>query len=163
MLERPVQIAYGVDDVRASASRWVERGVGPFFVIDHILVKDVRIDGEAASFDHSSAYAWWGDVMVELICQHGAGRSIVPPAGLHHVAFFVADLPSAQADLVAAGMPEALYAETTNGQAFAMHDARSELGHLIEIYEPTPRLSAFYAMVHDAATDGPGVDPIRTL
>jgi catechol 2,3-dioxygenase-like lactoylglutathione lyase family enzyme len=163
MLGRPVQIAYGVDDVRTAATRWVAQDVGPFFVIDHIVATHVRIDGDAATFDHSSAYGWWGDVMIELICQHGGNVTVVPPTGLHHVAFFVDDMSAAQKALVSSGRREVLYAETANGQAFAMHDARSELGHLIEIYEPTPRLTAFYDMVRDAATHGPGTDPIRTL
>jgi hypothetical protein len=163
MLTAPVQLAYGVDDVRSAATQWVARGVGPFFVIDHIDVHSVRIKGTAATFDHSSAYGWWGDIMVELICQHDEGRPVVPPHGIHHVAFFVDDLATAQSALVESGHREVLYGETANGQAFAMHDGRGDFGHLIEIYEPTRRLTDFYAMVRSAAVDGPGPDPIRTL
>jgi hypothetical protein len=162
-LAHPVQIAYGVDNIRDAAARWVARGVGPFFVLDHIVVGDVRVNGAASTFDHSSAYAWWGHLMVELICQHDSGAtSIVPGTGLHHMAFFVDDLETAQTELVSAGHAEVLYAKTATGQAFAMHDARAERGHLIEVYEPTTRLTAFYEMVRQASAD-PGTDLIRTL
>ena len=164
MLEPPVQIAYAVDDVLRAARRWSSRGVGPFFVREHIELVDVRVRGLPATFDHSSAYAWWGSVMVELICQHDGGTApLVPSSGLHHVAHFVDDVAVMGAALVAAGNAEALYARTTAGMAFSMHDARAELGHYIEIYEPTPRLRALYDMVRAAADEWSGDDPIRFL
>lgn len=160
----PVQIAYATDDVRAAAGRWVRRGVGPFFVLDHIAVVDVEIDGVSATFDHSSAYAQWGSVMVELICQHDPGPDpVVPSSGIHHVASFVDDLDTAGDALVRDGFPRRLLAQTSGGQAFAFHDARASLGHLLEIYEQTDRLRAFYTMVRDAAHDWNGHDPIRVL
>ncbi len=167
MLGAPVQIAYGVDDVRGAAARWVARGVGPFFVSDHIAVRNVRVGGAASTFDHSSAYGQWGSVMVELICQHnhddGSAEPFVVPHGIHHVAHIVDDFAAAQRELIAAGRPEALYAETVTGMPFAMHDARLELGHHIEIYEGTDRLRGFYDMVRTASEDWDGTDPIRTL
>ena len=118
-------------------------------------------------FDHTSAYGQWGDVMVELVQDHTAGPSpvadVVGPAGegLHHLAYFVHDLPAASASLQEAGWPEALFARTSSGQAFAFHDATATLGHMIEIYEPTPGLIGFYAMVKNAATGWDGSDPLR--
>jgi hypothetical protein len=164
MLGPPVQIAYAVDDVRTAAYRWSTRGIGPFFVREHIEVLDVRVRGTVATFDHSSAYAWWGSVMVELICQHDGGTDrLVPTSGLHHVAHFVDDIAVTGAALAAGGAPEALYAQTSAGMPFAMHDARAEFGHYIEIYEPTPRLRAFYDMVRASAQGWSGDDPIRSL
>ena len=164
MLGPPVQIAYAVDDVRRAARRWSNRGVGPFFVREHIELVDVRVRGMAATFDHSSAYAWWGSTMVELICQHDGGAApLVSSSGLHHVAHFVDDVAVSGAALVTGGHAEALYARTAAGMAFSMHDARAELGHYIEIYEPTPRLRAFYDMVRVAADEWSGDDPIRVL
>lgn len=160
----PVQLAYAVDDVRDTASRWTADGVGPFFVREHIAVRNARLRGEPGIFDHSSAYAQWGTVMLELIHQHDGGRDpIVGSSGLHHVAFFVDDLVAASRSLVEGGYPEALYAETSDGTAFAFHDARPTRGHLIEIYEPTARLRGFYAMVREASIDWDGAEPVRDL
>lgn len=148
----PVQIAYAVDDVDAAALLWRERfGAGPFVIRRHIELESVRVHGQPGSFDHSSAYGQWGDVMVELVQQHtpAVGASM----GLHHCAYFVDDVGTAQQSLEAAGYPEALWARVLGSPtAFAFHDARESLGHFIEIYEATPRLREFYAHIRSIAT-----------
>jgi hypothetical protein len=164
VLGAPVQIAYAVDDVDRAATSWAARGVGPFFVREHIEVTNVRIGGRASSFDHSSAYGQWGDLMIELIHQHDGGDDpVVGAAGIHHVAHFVDDFASAAADLTDRGHREILYAETTTGMPFAFHDGGLERGHLIEIYERTAPLARFYEMVRDAAAGWTGTDPVRHL
>ncbi len=151
-LGAPVQIAYAVDDVHAAAARFAaETGAGPFFVVEHIALAEVRRADGATAFDHSSAYGQWGEVMVELVQEHGA--ALVSPPRLHHLAFLVPDLAAARAACVGRGWPELLWAITAGGQEFAFHDARAELGHLVELYEPSPRLLAFYARVRAMATD----------
>lgn len=158
----PVQLAYAVDDVVAAAHEWVARGAGPFFVREHIPVADVRIRGEAGSFDHSSAYGQWGPVMIELICQHDGGPDpVVGSGGLHHVAHFVDEFEAASAALVDAGHPEVLFARAGGVVPFAFHDGGTAFEHLVEIYERTDGLAAFYAMVADASVDWDGTDPIR--
>jgi hypothetical protein len=166
----PVQIAYAVPDVHAAARQWSsERGAGPFFVLEHIAVVDVRHRGQPSTFDHSSAYGQWGPVMVELVQDHTVGPSPVADVvghggtGLHHTAHFVDDLESAQRELIGHGWAEALFARTSTGTGFAFHDALGELGHMIEIYEGTSRLRAFYAMVARAAEEWDGTDPVRRL
>lgn len=163
MLAVPAQIAYAVDDVVTAARWWSERGVGPFFVARHIELRDVRVKGFPGTFDHSSAYAQWGAVMLELVCHHGGAESLAGIRGLHHVAFFVDDLGDAGTALDAAGFPEVLHASTAAGVSFAFHDARAELGHLIEVYERAPRLVQFYDMVRRAAEGWDGRDPVRVL
>lgn len=163
LLRGPVQIAYAVDDVIAAAEAWVERGAGPFFVRRHIEVSASRMHGEPAAFDHSSAYGQFGDVMVELLCEHHpVTERVGPTTGVHHMAFFVDDVPTAQAVLVDHGWPEALYAEAGT-TAFALHDATAELGHLVEIYAESDALRSFYAMVSQASADWEGSDPVRVL
>ena len=116
------------------------------------------------TFDHSSAFAQWGDVMVELIHQHDGGDDpVVGDTRIHHVAHFVDDFVTASRDLAAAGHPEVLYAETTTGMPFAFHDALADRGHLIEIYERTPALARFYDMVRDASIGWDGTNPVRRL
>lgn len=164
MFGGPVQVAYATDDVHAAARRWSERGIGPFFVIEHIALTDVEIDGAPATFDHSSAYGQWGSVMVELIQQHDAGPDpVVGASGIHHIASFVDDFETASAELAADGFARRLRASTSGGQTFAFHDARPTMGHLLEIYERTERLAAFYAMVRDASINWAGSDPVRIL
>jgi hypothetical protein len=106
--------------------------------------------------------------MVELIHQHDAGPDpVVGTGGIHHVAFFVERFTDAAAELVAAGHDEVLYAETSTGMPFGFHGSRAgdgnSMGHLIEIYERTPPLAAFYEMVRDASVGWDGRDPVRVL
>lgn len=159
----PVQIAYAVTDLRAAAARFAATtGAGPFVVVDHIDVPEARVRGEAATFDHSSAYGQWGSVMVELVEEHSP--ALVPPgSGVHHLAFMVTSLADAIAACVDRGWPELLFARTSGGQEFAFCDARAELGHLVELYEPSERLRGFYAMIAASAVDWDGTDPIRPV
>jgi Glyoxalase/Bleomycin resistance protein/Dioxygenase superfamily len=147
----PVQIAYSVVDVDEAAAMWQSRfGAGPFVIRRRIELANVRIAGSPGSFDHSSAYGQWGDVMVELVQQHTT--AIGAPVGIHHCAYFVEDLDAAQSALVDAGFPELLWAQVAGSStAFAFHDARPTLGHLIEIYVGTLRLREFYAHIRSLA------------
>lgn len=166
------QVAYFVADVRAAAlahSRMF--GSGPFFVLEHIALARSEHRGIARPLDHSSAYGQWGEVMVEFVVQHNPDPSALHDMypcgsgrfGLHHVALFVPDLPRAIADFARDGLELAQYAETATGTAYAFIDAVARHGHMIELYEPSPSLTGFYAMVADAARGWDGGEPVRSL
>lgn len=150
----PVQLAYAVAEVRAAAAWWERHlGAGPFVISEHIALASARIhgvDGPGSGFDHSSAYGQWGEVMVELVAEHTA--PLGADVGLHHVAYFAASIDETAAELTALGFPEIMRAATATGAEFAFHDARAQLGHLIEIYEPSERLLGFYAHVRSLAS-----------
>jgi Glyoxalase/Bleomycin resistance protein/Dioxygenase superfamily len=165
----PVQIAYLVPDVAQAATQWAANfGAGPFFVRPHIEVHDVVYRGRPGVFDHSSAYGQWGQVMLELVQDHGAadsvGRDMYAPdeSGVHHHAHFVDDLDATVAIFVAQGFEVAMSARSSATE-FRFIDTVDELGHFIELYEPSPRLVGFYEMVADAARDWDGHDPVRRL
>ena len=164
---RIVQVAYAVEDVRRAARRFADRlGAGPFFVRRHDLPRFVEHDGRPAAFDHSSAYGQWGAVQVELVEIHGAAPAslaaiVQRSSGLHHVATFVASIDAEQDRLAAVGWPAVMTAETAGGLRYAFHDSRADLGHLLEVYEPSPGLLALYATVAEAARSWDGDDPVR--
>ncbi|MGI9624231.1 MAG: VOC family protein [Acidimicrobiales bacterium] len=162
-LRGPVQIAYAVDDVERAAEWWADRGVGPFFVRHHIEVENSRVRGAPAAFDFSAALGQWGEVMVELLCEHHHDDERVgPPVGVHHLAFFVDDVAASQRRLVEHGWTEALYAELASSP-FALHDATHELGHLIEIYNEDTRRAGLFELVRNSSLDWDGSDAIRML
>lgn len=149
----PVQIAYVVDDPRAEAARWEQTyGAGPFVVREHIPVDHVVHRGRPSSFDHTSAYGWWGTVMIELFCQHDDAPSAVTErfgaghTGLHHVACFVDDLATALARAADAGLTTAMTARA-GATEFAFVDDVERRGHYWELYEGSPALRSFYAQV----------------
>lgn len=168
-LHAVVQLAYAVDDIATAAQQWARRtGAGPFLVRHHPSAGAVDAAGHAAVFDHSSAYGQWGEVQVELVQVHSttsASLSAVVPAhrGLHHVAWFTDDLATEQLRLTRLGWPLVMTARTAAGQSFSFHDARSDLGHLVEVYEPTERLLSLYREVALVSHDWDGRDPVRPL
>lgn len=153
-LVRPVQIAYAVDPSRdldeVAFDFRTSTGAGPFVVVRNIPLTSCTISGRPGEFDHSSAYGWWGEVMVELVQEHTPpliGRS----TGVHHLAFMVSDLEQAIAWCARQHWPTLLDADTSTGQRFVFADARESLGHLVEMYEPSERLLGFYEHVRQLA------------
>ena len=90
--EKPIiQIAYAVENVHNAAKYWSRRfNIGPFYVNEHIKLENTIIKGQFGTFDHSSAYGWKENLMIELICDHCEDISPTPErnasGGVHHIA-----------------------------------------------------------------------------
>ena len=163
----PVQIAYAVPDIFKGVDKWIKDfGAGPFFIAEHIPIKNVIYRGQPSELDITVAYGQWGEIMRELVQDNGEGPSIIrdlyPPqkSGLHHLAYFVNDM-----DLVSAKLVKEGYVLAMSGQAgenrFQFFDAISEMGHFIEIYEPIESLKYLYERVRSASINWDGSDPLR--
>jgi hypothetical protein len=166
----PVQIAYHVPDPERAAYEFAGAfGWGPFFLLEHIPLSRCSYRGAPARFDHTSAYGQAGELMVELITQHGDSPSVLRdlfPAdrtGLHHVAHFVPSLEQALERAAREGTEVALDAWTATGVRFAMLDTSRLLGHMVELYEGTGDLLKFYRHVRRASAGWDGRDPVRRL
>lgn len=166
------QLAYKVHDLEAAAAAHHRQfGSGPFFVLRHVALESSQHRGVEQPFDHSSAYGQWGAVMVELVVQHNPDPSALHDMfphgtgneGLHHAALFVDDLEAEIARFKAEGAPLAQLSVTQTGTAFAFVDTRASLGHMLELYEPTPQLTGFYDFVAAAAQGWDGRDLLREL
>lgn len=166
------QIAYFVEDIEAAALAHNRAfGSGPYFLGRHVPLAWSEHRGQPVHHDHSSAYGQWGEVMIEFVQQHGDDASAfhdLYPAGsgdwgMHHAAVFVDALDDAIAAFGKAGMPLAQLSETATGTRYAFVDASKSLGHMIELYEPSPPLTGFYAMVAAAAGGWDGGDPLREM
>lgn len=166
------QIAYFAADVRAAATaHHALFGSGPYFVADNIPLRTSLHRGTPRPLDHTSAYGQWGDIMVEFVQQNNPGPSafhdVYPEGsgrgGVHHVALFADDVQAEIARFNAAGHETALYAEMSDGFAFAFIDTVATLGHMVELYAPAPVLTGFYDMVSDAAKHFTGGDLITTI
>lgn len=175
-LTPPVQLAYLVEDPKLAAAQWAAQfGAGPFFLREHIPMRWAKRPGSAqlidCTFDHSSAYGWHGQVMIELFSLHGTSSALFDerPPGLHHSAHFVTNLDAALKRLDGLGYPLALKClsgsrdDTDPGIEFAFLDARPTLGHYIELYSATDALKRFYAFVERAAEGWDGREPVRSL
>lgn len=164
-----VQIAYYVTDPEEAARAWArERNAGPFFLRRHIPVTDVSYRGAPSSFDHTSAYGWWGDIMVELFTQHDDAPTAVRErfrqgeTGLHHLACFVDDIHAALARCTDAGLVVAQTA-MAGETLFAFVDDTTRNGHYWELYEGNDRLRGWYQFVREASIGWDGTEPVRVL
>jgi catechol 2,3-dioxygenase-like lactoylglutathione lyase family enzyme len=166
------QVAYFCADVRAAAlAHHQQFGSGPYFIAEHIPLSRSVHRGVERTFDHSSAYGQWGEVMIEFVQQNNPGPSAMHDLfpehsgrwGLHHTALFVDDVDAAAAKLTKQGFPIAQRAEMNDGFVFAFVDTSAAYGHMLELYAPVPSLTGFYAMVAKAARDYRGGDVLTTI
>ena len=92
---RPIiQIAYAVDDIKKSAGLWSKKfNIGPFYINEHIKISNTLVNGKEGEFDHSSAYGWKENMMIELICDHKIQESPLNSnrSGIHHIAWIAPD------------------------------------------------------------------------
>jgi glyoxalase/bleomycin resistance protein/dioxygenase superfamily protein len=163
---RFVQIAYFVADVRVAAMAWAQRfGAGPFFVAEHIALTSVVVRGLLSQLDHTSAYGWHGDLMVELVQQNCRTPSIFSDRayGLHHMAYFAADIDAELARLDRLGIGTAMTAMTASGVRFAFADANTAMGHYLELYHDDAAIRGFYEFVRRASVGWHGSEPVRML
>ena len=67
--KRPIiQIAYAVDNIKHSAEIWSKKfNIGPFYINEHIKISNTLVNNKEWEFDHSSAYGWKENMMIELI------------------------------------------------------------------------------------------------
>ena len=166
------QLAYYVPDIEIAAREHMAIfGSGPFYLFRHVPLRKSEHRGRPHSFDHSSAYGQWGELMIEFLTVHSSDPNAVFDVfpertgryGMHHVALWVQDLDRAIADYGTRGAPLVQLSTLESGKEFAFVDARETLGHMVELYEADDSLTGFYAMVRNAARNWEGSDPLREL
>ena len=168
-LRRVAQVAYVVDDLEAAAWAWHRRvGAGPFLVRHHPPMTGLDGDGREVVLVHTCAYGQWGDLQLELVLLRpgtspGLADLMPVAATPHHLTWFAADLTAELGRLAALGWPAVLTARTSSGLRFAFVDARRDLGHLVELYQPHPRLRALYDRVAAAADGWDGSRLLREM
>ncbi len=165
-----VQWAWHAPDIETAACDFAkELEAGPFFQLSHIALSSSLYRGSLTSFDHSSAYGQYGDLMIELIHQHDDVPSAIrdmydaQSPGWHHAAVFVDDVKASLEDANGLGMACVLDAYTEDGVRFAMIDARKRYNLVIEFYEPVEKLIKFYGFIRKKAIGWSGEAPLRTL
>ena len=158
-----IQTAYAVENVIEAAKVWSKRfNIGPFYYNEHIEVSDSRVNGVEKEFDHSSAYGWKENLMIELICDHS---QIAEKTGLHHIAWIAKDFEKESLELKNQNCKEVLFAKAGNrdGMKFSWFDPGIEVGHFYEIYEDNESLKNFYSYVYKASLEWDGNNPVRSI
>ena len=159
-----IQIAYSVENIIFAAENWSKRfNIGPFYYNEHIEVADSRIDGINKKFDHSSAYGWRENFMIELICDHS--KVNVHENGIHHIAWIAENFDRESEELIKQDCKEVLFARAgdRNGMRFAWFDPGKDIGHLYEIYDNNESLKNFYSYIYKASLEWDGKSPVRHI
>ena len=161
-----IQTAYAVNNVIEAAERWSKRfNIGPFFFNEHIEVSDSRVNGINKNFDHSSAYGWKENLMIELICDHSHITNKANNSGTHHIAWIAKDFEKESKELLKQDCKEVLFARAgdRNGMKFSWFDPGHDIGHLYEIYEDNESLKNFYSYVYKAYLEWDGKNTLRNI
>lgn len=163
-----LQMAYVPADFDAALDYWIGVvGVGPFFLLDHVVLADVTYRGDPTTIDITVAIGYWGDMQIELIRQNNDAPSIyrrwtdAGRSGLHHVMVAVDDIAAARRVCVDAGASVELEGGTPNGNRFLYVDPGASDGMLLEVVQFPPANRARSAHMQQAAVSWDGSRPIR--
>lgn len=162
-----MQIAFVPKNFDAALRYWTEvMGVGPFFLLENILLEDSSYLGAPNECVFSIALAYWGDVQVELIRQENAAPSIYRGAegpGLHHTCILTDDIAAARATAEAAGATVLVDGKVGPDGAVIYVDTGNGPGSIVEILQPATGTDGLFAMIRDAGRDWDGNEPLRRL
>ncbi|MBI1250888.1 MAG: hypothetical protein GC189_05410 [Alphaproteobacteria bacterium] len=163
-----MQNAYVPADFDAALAYWTKTmGVGPFFLLEHIKLDQVKHRGRPSDIDFTIAIAYWGDTQIELIKQHNDAPSIYKDwrdaglEGMHHMCLLTDDFAAARA--ASRGLEIAQEGLVPGGGEVIYVDTGGGPGTMIEILKPAPGSRELFAMMRAAAQTWDGAEPVRRL
>lgn len=164
-----MQLGFVTADFEAALEFWTKKmGVGPFFRLDHVQFSGCRYRENACRVDISTAFAYWGDVQIELIHQHNETPSVFKAwidsgaVGVHHVCVLTDDLKEARAGCAAAGGTVVQEAWMDGAGRFIYVDFGAAQG-LVEFAELAPAFNQLFSSMRRAAEGWDGADPVRSI
>jgi hypothetical protein len=164
MVEAIVQNSYVVRDLETSCAQMnTLYGIGPFVGGTELVLGNHRYRGAPAEpIRLRVAFAQAGDLNIELVQLVSEGpdafRDVYPEGGegFHHVAIFSADVADTLDRFAGQGFAVASAITAPWGGEISFVDARSKLGHMIEVYPEHERIRSLYSVVRQAALDWDG-------
>lgn len=165
-----MQVAYFVEDMDRELKHWTKTlGVGPFFLFKSFKLLDAKYRGQPTDIDIDLALAFSGTMCFELIVQNNDVPSVYRDVvkqrgyGFHHWAVSTRTFDADVARHQQAGMALAFSGVAGVGARAGYMDATATLGGMIELIEINPKVEEFFGMLHAAAQNWDGKDPVRTL
>jgi catechol 2,3-dioxygenase-like lactoylglutathione lyase family enzyme len=163
-----IQQGYVVPDIQEAIRHWVTRGVGPFFIEEHIRPKG-EYNGGAIQPDVSAAFAYSGDQQIEVIQQHDEGPTVYrdyltghPGGGLQHLAVWVDNIAETLTDLEAKGRRYTVRQRYGDGHAYL--DSTDAPGVMIQLMARSDHLVELMETIRAASIDWDGMtSPIRRI
>lgn len=166
-----VQMGYVVPDLDSALRHWTQvLGVGPFLVTPRIDYAELHYRGRPVRVENTVALAAHHGMQIELIQQTGGEPSAYSDfiarrgGGLHHACILTDDLDADLGAWAARGVGVLMGGRTVAGIPFAYLDSDpADMGGVIEMVQPTPGLTRFFARLDTLAAGWDGTDPVRRL
>jgi hypothetical protein len=165
-----IQIAYSVADIQEEMRRYTELlRVGPWFLVGPFVPPKGVYRGAVTKMRVSLAFAYSGELMIELIEQHDTEPSVFQETlkargahGFHHWAIGARDFEKTAAHYRARGYQEAFSdtAPAPLGCRVIYFDSRRELPGMLEVIEINAATEEVYRGMYQAAREWNGKDHI---
>jgi hypothetical protein len=170
VLEGPVrQVGFIVRDLDAAMQSWCALGVGPWFTMRNLEMKECRYRGELSEPTISIALANSGPMQIELIQQHDDTPAIyrefldAGSEGFHQLAWWIDDFDAMMHKAAAAGWP-IVWSGKGGETRFVYFELEPTISTVVEVMELNDSTRAVADLVASAADGWDGVtDPIRSL
>jgi catechol 2,3-dioxygenase-like lactoylglutathione lyase family enzyme len=163
------QNGYVVRDLDRALAYWTGTlGVGPFYRIDDVPVRNFRFHGEPSEPRLTIALGNSGDLQIELIQQHDDAPSMYREfldaghEGLQHVACWTTDFNGAMKKAEEHGFGVGQSGEIGRNGRFVYFDAQDHPGTVLELSEISGPKGEFFARIREEALHWDGRDPVRT-
>ncbi len=164
------QLGYVVRDIRAAMDRWIETGVGPWYLVEEVETDYFRYRGEDSPMRMSVALANSGDVQIELIQQLDDSPSMYRDfleagnEGLQHVAYWTTDFQELLDRAIGQGFTVGQEGSIGGERGrFVYFDTEHHPGTVIEISDISGSKGRFFEHIRDAAARWDGTNPIRVV
>lgn len=163
-----VQQGYVVPDLFEAVHHWLARGIGPFFVEEHIRPPG-EFDGQPIQADLSAAFAYSGDQQIEVIQTFDDTPTIYreyleknPEGGLQHVAVWVDSIPDKLDELERC--TQTFRVRQRYGDMHAYLDSVDRPGVMIQLMARNDFMDNLFGMIKAGSTDWDGhTNPIRKI
>ena len=164
------QLGYVVEDIQAAMKYWSEvLGVGPWYYMERVPLKNYRYKGELHDIHSSVALANSGNVQVELIQQRNDAPSMYRDflnagrTGLQHLAYWTEDFDNDLARLLEKGWKIGMSGEVGERGRFVYFETEYHPGTVIELSEIAGPKGTVFRIIRESAQGWDGSDPVRTF
>lgn len=161
-----MQMAYIVPDLDAAIQQWAtQMGVGPFAIQRAIEYDVASLDGQNTDLVIDAAFAFWGDMNIELIEQKNDAPSVFREFverngyGLQHVGVMSHDIEGDTQKLAERGIAMRSRLLARSGVETRYFATEFLPGTLLELICATPDINAAFAGLKQAAIHWDGVHP----
>lgn len=160
-----VQIAYVVEDIDAAIAHWNAMGVGPFFLSRRPKYAEQTYRGEHTDCEISAAFAYTGDLQIELVQQHNLAPSAfldfekLHGYGMQHLGVLSSDIAADTARLAMKGFRPFHRMVSAIGVETIFFDSELHAGTVLELIHETPLVTNGFAQMKAAAQAWDGSGP----